>query len=514
LLCELAGGGPATIAWLERATQLEPDDYWTEFYLGFYHERSGHDQRALARYQAAVALRKDSPWAWYNRALLERAQGDWEQSLVDLDRALSLSQSQGFDFVEARLNRGIVLAGLGDAAGARAAYESVIAAASGSPFLARAARLNRAQLDFESGAVAEARAEYDALLVEAPRDAQARLSRALLALRCGDPSRAETELTLLLRDDPNRAAEIFARRALARLSLQRPLDAEADAANAYRRKPGPSSERLWIRTLLALGRIEDLLWLKSPDDLAVLPGGEQALRQDLRQAAERLRVLAEAEGHRPAEAPAPVLIHRTRAVILAALDDPAALAEASRAVSLAPESDGSYLVRARVRRHFGDRTGALADVEAGLVHEPADPRLLELQGLLETETGHPGAALVVLNRAVVRGASARVHAPKALALMALGRNEEAVEQWSLALTDDPEDPRLYLGRARALIRLRHWARALADLEQADDWVGDRPALLTRITLVTATCLPARPDRLAQWLTRARRTIAALASAGR
>ena len=35
-----------------------------------------------------------------------------------------------------------------------------------------------------------------------------------------------------------------------------------------------------------------------------------------------------------------------------------------------------------------------------------------------------------------------VRVPRALALMALGRDEAAVRDWSLALDDDPEDPRL------------------------------------------------------------------------
>ena len=170
----------------------------------------------------------------------------------------------------------------------------------------------------------------------------------------------------------------------------------------------------------------------------------------------------------------PALVHRTRAVLLSALGDPAAEAEASHAVALAPESHDAYLVRARVRRRAGDLKGALADVEAGLSREPGDPRLLELSGLLESETGHPAAALIVLGRALIHGAPASVHAAKALALMALGRNEAALEEWSLALDEDPEDPRLYLGRARTLILLRRWDRR---------WpTSDRPPTGPAITL--------------------------------
>jgi serine/threonine protein kinase/Tfp pilus assembly protein PilF len=508
LLCDLEGRVEATIAWLERATDRAPDDYWSQFYLAYYYARAHRPQQAQVHNEAAIALRKDSPWAWYNRALVERAGGDLDQALADLNRAVALAENQDVDFLAARLYLGIVKAGLGDAAGARAEYESVLAAAAGDgdPYLTRAARLNLAHLDLQSGAVDRALAEYDRLLDEEPHDVQARYSRALLAQRRGQAAQAEADWTILLQDDPDNTAEVLAQRAEAWLALGQPPAAQADAADAYRRRPSPAHERLWIRTLLALGRFDELLWVKAPDDLVVLPGGDGALRADLALAAERLRGLAEGGG---LAGTSPALVHRTRAVVLSALGDTAAEAEASRAIALGSESHEAYLVRARVRRRAGDLQGALADVEAGLAREPGDPRLFELWGLLESDTGHPTRSLIVLNRALIRGAAASVHAARAQALMALGRDEEAVREWSLARDDDPQDPRLCLGRARALIRLRRWARALADLDEAADRAGDHPTLLVRITLTAAACLPARPDRFPQWLAQARRTFAAL-----
>ena len=162
------------------------------------------------------------------------------------------------------------------------------------------------------------------MLAENPRDDPARLSRALLALRFGRAAQSEADLTILLQQAPERADEILARRAMARLALGRLEDAEADAAGAYRRKPSPSRERLWVRTLLALRRVEDLFWLNRPDDLTILPGGGPSLTADLREADTRLRPLADGN---PAVT-APSRIHRTRAVLLSALNDPTAEAEA------------------------------------------------------------------------------------------------------------------------------------------------------------------------------------------
>ena len=199
-----------TIEWQERAVQLEPGDYWSQFYLGLYHWRAGHIQKALEHDQAAVALWPDSPWTWLNLALLHRANGDLDRALDDLNQALATARD--FDFLQARLQLGEVKQSLGDSAGARAAYEWVIAKGAGSP-IARAGRLNRAKLDLDQGAVGRAWAEYNALVGEDRRDVSARLGRALVALQLGRYEQADADLSILLtRDDPVNAEQYFAQR--------------------------------------------------------------------------------------------------------------------------------------------------------------------------------------------------------------------------------------------------------------------------------------------------------------
>jgi tetratricopeptide (TPR) repeat protein len=133
---------------------------------------------------------------------------------------------------------------------------------------------------------------------------------------------------------------------------------------------------------------------------------------------------------------------------------------------------------------------------------------------LKTETGNPAAALVDFDRAMLRGASMTVRTPRASALMAVGRHEAAIREWSLALAEDPEDSDAYLGRARALIRLNRADRALVDLDQAADWAADSPVLLARITATYTRCLGARPDRFPRWLRLIRRAWSAWISAAR
>jgi tetratricopeptide (TPR) repeat protein len=230
----------------------------------------------------------------------------------------------------------------------------------------------------------------------------------------------------------------------------------------------------------------------------LLPGDGPSIKTDLRAAVHRLQ-------SRERDSTLSVsLAHRLQSVLLSSLGDPEAEGHASRAIALAPQSAAAYLVRARVRHRAGNRAGAMADVDAGLALEPGDPRLLELRGRLKTENGNPAAALIDLNRALARDAQGMIRASRARALMALGQLDAALDEWRLALADDPEDPQFYLGRARAFTRLGRVDRALVEIEQAADWASSNPRLLTEISFAYAACLGRRPDQLVRWFTHARR----------
>jgi eukaryotic-like serine/threonine-protein kinase len=510
LLCKLAEDRAGALVWLERAVQLRPDDYWYQFALAYQHDLADHVDRALTHYEAALALRPASPWALANRAhLLWSRRGAWGRARRDLERALE--QVDGRHGVPIRLEYGLVLQRLGDFRSARAAYARVLAQGRETR-AARIARLNLAKLEADSGAPGRARAAYDALLAEDPGDRDARRGRAVLALRLGRAGAAEADLTWLLRAAPGAAgrAEVLAYRAMARLLRGLPEEAEADAAEALRLDPGPGRSRpvLWRRAVLASGGNLDLRDA-SPDEFALWPVAGHALEADLLAAADRLR--AAADGAAATDSPAAMAALRTRAVLLSALGrHEEAEAEASRAVARAPLSAPASETRARVRHRRGDRPGALADVAQGLALEPDDARLRALGASLALEAGDPGAALAECDRASSAGApvSAGLEALRARALMALGRPEAALDAWSRALGDDPEDARFLLGRARAFTQLGLWDQALADLERAADDAGERPGLLERIALAYGSCLIARPARIDRVLALARRAGAA------
>jgi tetratricopeptide (TPR) repeat protein len=504
LLRELERHRGAAIEWLKRAVSLKPDDYWHEYLLAFIQDRGRLPDEALRHYTSAVALRPESPWVRYSLARLYRGRYAWEHAKTDLNLALKAFHAEHRpEEWRTRLELGLVYQSLGDQAEARAQYERVIAADPKGDY-ARAARVNRAKLDVDAGAADRAMAEYHALLAEHPADASARLGRALLALRQGRAGPAESDLNVLLArpevpdpEDPANRAEVLAQRALARLILGRAADAERDASEAFRLAPGPAHERLHARTLVALGRV-DQVRLDNPDELARWPGRGPALAADLRRAADRLR--AEAAGKGAAALRAAL----DRAVLLAALRDPDAEVEASRAVTLARLSPQPYLIRARVRRYRGAIADALSDVERGLEVAPTDPRLWELRGLLESDAGDPRAAIADFERAFQSKAGATIHAPMASALFAIGRADLSVRAWTDALSHDPEDPEAYLGRARAFFRLGKRDQAKADLEQAADWAVGRPGLGVRIVLTAARGLAGNPDQVSRVLALFRR----------
>ena len=76
------------IAWLERAVWLEPSDAWYHLTLALQLDRAGRSGEAQAHADVAVALRADSPWVRYRRALIARRRGALDLAALDLGRTL------------------------------------------------------------------------------------------------------------------------------------------------------------------------------------------------------------------------------------------------------------------------------------------------------------------------------------------------------------------------------------------------------------------------------------------
>jgi serine/threonine protein kinase/predicted Zn-dependent protease len=493
LLCSSVGRRDRAIEWLQQAVWLKPDNYWYQFYLAYLEDEKGLKDDALDHYSAAVACQPKSPWVRFSRARLYRAKGQWSRALDDLLQARECMGGRP-ESLQVGLELGYLYQTLGDYARAKNEYRKIIEQAESSEF-SRAARLNLANIAAESGREDEAQAEYERLLSADPRDHSARFSRALLNLRLGRPSPAIPDLDRLLSDrvEPLRRYEILSARAIAHLLLKQADDALVDAIGAERLRPTPSHQRLRQRAVLAAHRYGDLELVR-PEEIALMPVGGAWLSDDLRAAVKALDDWGRNDGASRYRA----LLNQ--AIILSALGDhKQALQRADRALALAKHASQVRLIRARILHRAGRRTEAMAEIEEGKKLAPSDPGLLELEGALLTENGHPDRGLAYLDEAIVRAPDPFTHMHRARALARLGEDEEAVRAWSMALRADAQFPQAFLGRARCYIRLRHWDRALADLEQAAAWAQDDVPLHLGIMFTYATCLQERPESFDRWV---------------
>jgi serine/threonine protein kinase/predicted Zn-dependent protease len=493
LLCSSHGEKDRAIEWLEQAVGLDWSNYWYQFYLAFLEDQEGLLDDALDHYSAAVARQPESAWVRFNRSRIYRAKGKWSWALEDLLQARAGMQKRP-ESLQVSLELGVLHGALGDFDQAALEYRKIIKEAPDSEY-ARAARLNLANIDAESGREHLASAAYEGLLKQDSRDQAARLSRAYLNLRLGQPAKALGDLDFLFRSETTslKRAELLSARAIALLLLNRTSEAVSEAAVARGLRPCPSGERLWQRTLLAAGRYDELD-LDRPDELLLLPVGGAWLTADLRAAAKELA------GKNTRTGASRFRAALSLAVILSALGDhQRALKETERALALTAFSPEVRLIRARILHQAGNRKRALEEVDLGLSLQPGQPALLELKGELLTEDGRPEEGLNCLDQAITRAPHHFAHLHKAAALVALGRIEEAVFEWTVALKRDPELPQAYLGRAQCYVRLLIWDRALADLEQAAAWAHGDFRLQMGIMLTYATCLPERPGHLGRWL---------------
>jgi eukaryotic-like serine/threonine-protein kinase len=500
LLGKLALVPDLSTAWLERATRLEPENYWHQFALAFERDKEGRPDLALPSCNAAVALRPGSPRARKVRARIFQKQGRWASVLEDLEEALAVCTSTD-EKSRLRLDRGIVRQRLGDFPGARRDYDAVILAR-GERWMARDARRNLARLEADRGFDRVALARYDALVASDQGDFLSRRGRVRLQLRRRRPDSAEADLTFLIASaSPVDRATYLAERAVARLAMDRPIEAEADALTAFRMEPTTANARLIDRARLA-SQIDLESWPDDPNAFDAWPDGGPTLGADLRSAALRLESKASQPDDPGIEA------RLTRAVLLsAARAHEEAIEEAGRLVSYDPRSARFRRLRASIFERAGKLNQAMKDVACGLGMAPEDADLFELRGKIRVHLGDFDGGLVDLRIAAERGATSSVGPAMAEALTTLNRHEEALGVWSKLVLDESLEPRNWLGLAKARRLLGDWDAALIALEESAGLVDDQSPLLVRMTEEYAACLPSRPGCWPRLIDLGRRMVA-------
>lgn len=409
------------------ALQLSPDDSAAYLNRGRAWDRLAERSRAMADFSQALALDPELVEAYHERGILEEVQGYYELALEDYTEVVRLAPES----VDAYLNRADVYLALDRYKDALADYDRA------TELDARCveACVGRGVLYAVQEFYDQALQEYGAALELQPDNLAARGNRGILFLALGDRYAAEGEI--------ERAEETYHQ-----------AIADFDAIE------GPAAENplVFVNRGRVWGRLAEY-------ERAVADFSEaQALAPWWPDVYNERGMAYEASGQFE-EALADYeqvvrltlndpVAYRNRGDALLALEEyQAALADYERAIDLAPEFLEAYVGRALVHAALQQYEQALADLNMAL---ELDPESLVVRG----------------NRGDVHLALGDWHSSE-------GRADQAGEAYRLAVADYdtvgrsvPENPRVYLGRARAWARLDESEQALADYTQALDLASD------------------------------------------
>ncbi len=161
---------------------------------------------------------------------------------------------------------------------------------------------------------------------------------------------------------------------------------------------------------------------------------------------------------------------RRAEVELAVNDLAAAHVSAQRALQLNPRSASAWLIEGCYARQKGDLRGALAHYHRALSYEPHQRELLLELAQTYQQIGEPQRALANLQTLVDSYPPGeepqQIMYYQGLALLALQRNNEAVDVLSTARDRAPPTPELLYQLAEAQLRVGHGAQAREAIAQA------------------------------------------------
>jgi eukaryotic-like serine/threonine-protein kinase len=152
----------------QRAVELQPQDFWPNFYEGLCAYRLGRFDEASAAFRCCIALAPTTAECYYNRALAESARGRPNLAFRDYSRALDLEPK----LTDAALNRGILSYQARRYDEAIADFERAVAMAAGPAALGRI-HYNLALAHLAKGERAEAIASADEALARGYDEARA-----------------------------------------------------------------------------------------------------------------------------------------------------------------------------------------------------------------------------------------------------------------------------------------------------------------------------------------------------
>ncbi len=102
-LCRSAADAALVIQHCTAALKLDPKTSTANYYRGRAWSNQGEFDRAIADFDAAIALRADDPVLYHARGIELTVKGDTARAIADFDRALQLDpKAQGVHFARGR----------------------------------------------------------------------------------------------------------------------------------------------------------------------------------------------------------------------------------------------------------------------------------------------------------------------------------------------------------------------------------------------------------------------------
>lgn len=444
--------------------------------------RLGRARDAIEIYDGLVSADAADGVALFYRGLAYYYLGDFDRSRADFEAAL---QRRNASLIHARL--GDALYASGDPRGALAAYRAAMTAPGAKPpWILRAI----GNAHFALGRFEDAVAAYSEALRGDPQDGWAALHRGWARERLGLPLAALQDYDLAIEMLGGSAPEPAVSRGDLLRANGEPAAAYADYLLALDVDPDhPPALYGAARALLDQGQIADA---EGHLDrlVALVEDDRPQLAAALFQRA-RARIMG--GDHRRAETdlsrtltlrPRFAEAHFNRGVARLRLDDVAgALGDFREATRLRP-GDASFhygLAGAAIAAGFPDEAEAAFRAAEALAPDAPAARLFRASILIGLNM--PGAAIGVIDAEIADAPHRRAVGPalglQGVALVRIGRFDEALDVAAEMIASQPRNPTGFLIRADALIALGQADAARGALEQANQ-LGADPATVARL----------------------------------
>ena len=350
-------------------------------------------------------------------------------------------------------------------------------------------RLKVAVQDHRAGRLRAAIAAYEELLRRDPGDAEVMQRLGVALAQVGRHADGASLLAGSLEVEPDRpsvllnlgrALHALGRNEEALRSCDRALSLERDLAGAH---------RLRANVLGALGRREEAL--ASSGQAVRLAPQDAAAHADLGVAlvaVERLQDAMRCFERAVALDKTLLAAHFNLAALAARLGKhERALNSLDAAIALQPHAAALHSNRGNALKELGRLSEALASYALALAIEPKNLETLHNRAVVRSLLGQYAEALreydeLIALQDVPRAAD---QIGRGAALVALGRNEEALAALEPAIAQLPGDTEAHIQRGVALLRLRRHAQALASFDRALALCAELPEVLNNRAIALA-----------------------------